>query len=429
VAPQPLALGVGIVQGKIQHSNRLRILRVILGIMKVIVVSQALNPQYGGSAVSEASLCGQLQTQCPTVVFCRSGALDAEFARGFGLTDVKEVHPFDVVRAWRDPSHWISRELDGADLLHINGHWRWENILLARLAQRKGVPFVLHPRGMLWLSHRKVRLKKLFNHYWGNWIVGHAQRLVALSRFEMEQWKPYGIDPARCEIIANGVPMPCSKPLEPILVPPFFLYFGRLESRKNLLFLVRAFAIYVRDGGSADLVFVGPAQRGYDAAISACARQEGISHRVRLLPPTYGDEKKTYLRQALAVIYPAVGEPFGRVPFETVSAGGIPLVPRQSGCAEYLAPLLPNSLYPIDDANALVCALRETERLTPAEREALLAPARLWIEQELNWKKVTQRVLRLYADVIHDSKHSRQPIHRVEHARDAGALGAVRVFE
>ncbi len=397
--------------------------------MKVIVVSQALNPQYGGSAVSEASLCAHLQTQCPTVVFCRSGALSADFAHRFGLTDVKEVHPWDVVRAWRDPSHWISRELDGADLVHINGHWRWENILLARLAHRKGIPFVLHPRGMLWLAHRKVRLKKLFNHFWGSWIVENAQRIVALSHFEIAQWEPYGVNQARCQVIPNGVPAPANTQAEPIVIPPFFLYFGRLESRKNLLFLVRAFATYVRDGGSADLLFVGPAQRGYEDAITACARAEFISDRVRLLPPVYDAEKNTYLRQALAVIYPAVGEPFGRVPFETVSAGGIPLVPRESGSAEYLAPFLPGSIYPIEDANALVGALRETERLSPAEREVLLAPARRWIEQELDWKKVTQTVLRLYGDAIEDFKLTRQISHRSEHASNASALGAVRIFE
>ena len=93
--------------------------------MKAIVVSHALTPQYGGPAVSEASLCAQLQKHCRTQVFCRKGALDADFVRGFGLTDVKEVHPRDVLRAWRDPSHWISRALDEADVLHVNGHWRW----------------------------------------------------------------------------------------------------------------------------------------------------------------------------------------------------------------------------------------------------------------------------------------------------------------
>src|SRR3954452_25493155 len=109
--------------------------------MKVIVASQALTPQYGGSAVSEASLCAELQKRCPTVILCRGRALDAAFARGFGLTDVKEATPWAVVRAWRDPQHWIARPLDDSDILRVNGHWKWEYILLASFAVRKGVPF------------------------------------------------------------------------------------------------------------------------------------------------------------------------------------------------------------------------------------------------------------------------------------------------
>lgn len=409
---------------EVQRTARTRILRVILFEMKITVVSQALTPQYGGSAVSEASLCGSLQTLHPISVWCRAGALDAEFARSFGLTDVKEVHPWDVVRAWRDPSHWIRRELAETDVLHINGHWRWENILLARLAHRLRIPYLLQPRGMLWLGMRKVPLKKLFNRLWGNWAVQHAQRVIALSQFETRQWDAYGISPERTAVIPNAVPTPTQEKGDALLAPPFFLYFGRIEPRKNLVFLVRAFAKYVSDGGQADLLFVGPPQRRYDHVVARETRLLGISDRVRFLPAVYGPEKAALLRQALAVVYPAVGEPFGRVPFETLSAGGVPIVPVESGSAEYIAPFFREALYPIADRDALVAALRQMERLTGSKRAARLQSAQTWVAQNLNWNSVTEHFLNLYTQVRNESAAIRPAPSSAD-----GALHPARAFE
>src|SRR4051812_15158064 len=101
--------------------------------MHIIVTSQALTPWYGGSAISEASLCSHLGKNCKVTVLCREGAVDYAFVQSFGLKDVREYRPREVVDAWRNPKHWLSRTLDEADVFHLNGHWKWENYFFARL--------------------------------------------------------------------------------------------------------------------------------------------------------------------------------------------------------------------------------------------------------------------------------------------------------
>lgn len=395
--------------------------------MKAVVLSQALAARYGGAAVSEASLCSNLQKRCTTVVLCRKGALDPAFVGGFGLTGVKEVHPFEVLRLWRDPSHWLARTLSDCDILHVNGHWRWENILIALWCRRRGIPYLLQPRGMLWLGHRKVALKRLFNRLLGNRMVRGAARLVALSRFEIEQWKPYGVTEAQCVVQPNAVSGIEPPAAERPYAAPFFLYFGRLESRKNLQFLISAFARYVKDGGKADLLLVGPVERGYDRALARWARGLVVEARVKILPPVYTG-KSDYLRHAIAVVYPAVGEPFGRVPFEALAVGGVPIVPIESGAAEYLRPFLANCLYPIADADALTACLRAVER-RGTELDAGLAAAREWVRKELDWKPVTERVLGVYRDVLRDAEVLGGVLHEGEQLSQASALSTVSGFE
>ncbi len=371
--------------------------------MKVVVLSQALAARYGGAAVSEASLCSNLQKRCPTVVLCRKGHLDSAFVSGFGLTDVKEVHPFDVLRLWRDPSHWLARTLSDCDILHVNGHWRWENILIAFWCRRRRVPYLLQPRGMLWLGHRKVALKRLFNRVLGNRMVHGAARLIALSQFEVEQWKPYGVSESRCVVQPNAVsglePAGAERPY----AAPFFLYVGRLESRKNLQFLITAFARYVKDGGKADLLLVGPVERGYDRQLTQWAKRLSVTSRVKVLAPVYGSGKSDYLRHAIAVIYPSVGEPFGRVPFEALAVGGVPIVPVESGAAEYLRPFLSMCLYPIEDADALTACLRAVERRDSEALEAGLVAARAWVRATLDWTPIADRVHKIYEAVVEES--------------------------
>lgn len=367
--------------------------------MKVIVLSQALHPQYGGSAVSEASLCAQLQQRCETVVLCRAGAYDDAFGRSFGLTHVREVTPLEVFRAWIQPSHPLHALLDGVDLVHLNGHWCWEWIAFTRLAHRRGIPFLMHPRGMLWLGHRKVWLKRIFNFVLGRWAITHASRVIALSAFEKQQWTPYALAEPRCVVIPNGVTACAESPGERPYALPYFLYLGRIESRKNLVFLVRAFHRYVRTGGNADLLLIGPAERGYDVRVADEIDRLGLRGRARLLAPEYGDRKQAYLRHALAVVYPSVGEPFGRVPFETLAAGGMPLVPRESGSAEYLESFLPESIYPMQDHDALAARFRALEGLDRRNLSGWVA-ARGWVAKDLDWTKITDQVEAVYKGVV-----------------------------
>lgn len=362
--------------------------------MKILFVSSGLSFQFGGSAVSEASLCRELQKQHDVEILTPVGRLEKDFVSEYNLKNVQEFSP---LQRW-------SREFPTVDICHLNGHWKWPYFFIARQCQRRDIPYIIHPRGMFLVGHRSVFKKRAFNSILGKTLVRNASGVIALSEFEKErQFSPYKIPEEKIRVIPNGIPVP-SQIFEsidsPAGVKKHFLYIGRLEARKNLLFLIDAFKKYVEAGGTSDLLLVGPVERGYDREVENQIRLTGMKGKVFVLAPAYGEQKTALLREATAVIYPTLDEPFGRVPFEAIAHGVLPIIPSESGSAEYIRPLLPHSIYTHQDVTSLARIMRLTDSdLYGLQREAL-PRAKEWVRHELNWEKIVEKVVAFYDAIL-----------------------------
>lgn len=372
--------------------------------LKVVILSPGLLPHFGGSAFSEVSLCASLSMKCELTVLCPKGKVDHPFIRSHGLASVGEYDRQDIWLAYKDANHWLRLVISRSDIFHLNGHWRWENHFFSRICVRHEIPYVLHPRGMLFMGHRRVRLKQLFNLTIGNYIIKNAARVIALSRYEVSQFAVHPIDPKKIAIIPNGISMPAVE-LFPVysdsmLPSRYFLYIGRLESRKNLFFLLEAYALYRDLGGKTSLLFVGPPERGYENEISSKVKNLGFENDVRILPPVFDEKKWTLMRGAAAVIYPSLDEPFGRVPFEAVVAGVVPIIPDQSGSCEYLGKFIPWAIYKHQDKNSLAGVLwKISEDGIPNSDNGLMSANR-WVRENLGWGRVSQAVISLYDEIV-----------------------------
>ncbi len=364
--------------------------------LKILFSSSGLRGIYGGPAFSESLLCAGLQSLGDVTVLCEENHLDEAFAKKFGLTKFVTYRRFDPLLAWLFPFHSLNRLIAEADVFHLNGHWKWENFFLTRLCQRYSVPYVLHPRGMLLVGHNKVLVKKLFNLVLGNVIVSGAARVIALSHFEKRHFRPYHLRPGAVEVIPNPIAAPDAHD-ETSKKEPYFLFIGRIERRKNLIFLVDAFYRYLKWGGDGALLCVGPVERGYDKDVKAHAEMLGISERVILKPAAFGTEKANYIRSARAVIYPALEEPFGRVPFEAIIAGTLPIIPDASGSAEYLRALLPQCVYQAESVDSLAAALEAVTRFRQGDA---LKAAQNWVRSELDPTHNANLVYELYDALV-----------------------------
>lgn len=103
----------------------------------------------------------------------------------------------------------------------------------------------------------------------------------------------------------------------------FFLFVGRLEKKKNVTTLVRAFELFKQDRGLGDpfeLVLVG--NFGYGAEeLKTFIQRSTVREQIRLLGHRTDNEVAALMNQATAYVFPSWYEGFGLPNLEAMSCG------------------------------------------------------------------------------------------------------------
>jgi glycosyltransferase involved in cell wall biosynthesis len=149
-----------------------------------------------------------------------------------------------------------------------------------------------------------------------------------------------GIDPGRVRIIPYAAPddfRPAAEGPEALaeygIHPPYLLYVGTLEPRKNLPRALRAFARIAASYPDCRFVLVGQRGWSYDDVLRESARPE---LRARVLLPGYVAEAHLPLlyTHAAAFVYPSLYEGFGFPVVEAMACGTPVITSRSSSLAE-----------------------------------------------------------------------------------------------
>lgn len=294
-----------------------------------------------------------------------------------------------------------------AQLVHCFGLYNLLCPLAAQMAARHGKPLVLEPMGMFVPRMANVGIKNLYHFCFTRRIAAVAARIVATSDLEMEELGSLAVPP-KLVMRRNGLDvasfagLPSGGPMrERWNVPAncrLVLYLGRISAKKNLLDLIRAFAMSaVRD---ARLVIAGPVSEArYLRQLHAEIAASEQNTRITVQPPVYGEDLEAALNAADLFVLPSINENFGNAAAEAVAAGvpvlltdtcGIaPMIHRRAGLA---VPLGVENL-----SNGLRKMLEpEFRKTVMAERES--------VKKELSWEEPVRQTEALYRDILASSK-------------------------
>lgn len=174
------------------------------------------------------------------------------------------------------------------------------------------------------------------------YAVRHAKRIIAVSeRTKRDISKYYGVGQRNIEVIHHGFTrrtlLHQSDSLENIALhslptkKPYFLFVGRLECKKNIAGIIRAFEVFVdRTKKDIDMVLAGPPGFGYEDIMYFLSHSP---YRRRIHYVGYVDDalKEQLYTHALALVFVSFYEGFG-LPILEAQSLGIPVIASTTSC-------------------------------------------------------------------------------------------------
>ena len=227
-------------------------------------------------------------------------------------------------------ARWILQHVRDYDVVHIHALFSFTSMAAAWAARRSGVPYVLRPLGTLtrygvtqrrpWLKHLSLAL-----------LEGPALRAAAAVHFtsadELREAEQTGIP-------MNGVVIPLGidafKPADGSAVHLHFpalqgarylLYLSRLDPKKNVEGLLRAFSQCAAHWPDVKLLVAGDGAPGYVAGLKVLAAELGLVNSVVWAGHIDGDLKASALGGAELFVLPSFSENFGIAAAEALMAG------------------------------------------------------------------------------------------------------------
>jgi glycosyltransferase involved in cell wall biosynthesis len=184
------------------------------------------------------------------------------------------------------------------------------------------------------------------------------------------------------------------------------LFVGRMEERKGISTLVRAFAEVARELPDVVLLLAGPdvdGPPGHGSNVAwMCEQWEALgvsSDRFVFLGTVPNDSLPGIYSCADLMVAPSPFEAFGLVYLEAMACGCPPVACRGGGAAEMIRDGETGVLVPADDPSALAQSLTSLLN-APERRAALAAKGRALVEREYTVDTMVARTVRFYEETL-----------------------------
>lgn len=314
---------------------------------------------------------------------------------------------------------WLRANVANYDLVHIHALFSWAAIPASHWAYWKGVPYVVRPLGTLntWgMTERRPWLKAASFRLIESRIVTHAALMHYTSDQERIEAESLGIR-TRAAVIPNPLPSvrrvgsldPTSadptvtrgafRRLHPQLGNrPLVLFLSRIDPKKGVDLLLRAFADVRARVDGAVLVVAGDRSSPYAKEMEALAASLGVQADVVWTGFIAGDQKAALLADADVFVLPSHSENFGIAVAEAMGAGLPVVVSDQVAIAGDVAGANAGLVVPRDAsaiADAIVQLLSDAELRVAAGRNGQRLATASYSEEA-----VTRQLLDVYNQLV-----------------------------
>jgi glycosyltransferase involved in cell wall biosynthesis len=264
--------------------------------------------------------------------------------------------------------------------------------------------------------------------YWKNWLslktlmrasARKALKIIAISEnTKKDIMDCFGIEDEKIRVIYLGVDRQFSPQPDPNeagvlskynLPSGYILSVGTLEPRKNILRLINAYKMVASSGEPVPKLVIVGGHGWRNEDLGKLVRESGLADRVVLVGYVPDEDLPTLYRNATVFVYPSLYEGFGLPPLEAMACGTPVITSNLSSIPEVVgdAGIVIDPYNTTEIARAIASVLNN-EELRESLRTSGLVRSRLF-----NWDKTALETLKLYQEVIEESKAKRHGGHRL----------------
>lgn len=315
-------------------------------------------------------------------------------------------------RASRPMARALAPGVAAFDLIHIHTLYSFPTLVASRACLRAGVPYLLRPHGMLdpYLRRRRRWRKLAYEWLFERRTLDAAAAIHFTTAEEKRLAAPLGLR-------APGVVVPLGVRPEDFACLPspgvfraaypeigrrrIVLFLGRLNFKKGLDLLARAFGTLLRRRDDVHLVLAGPDQENYGRRIRRWLDEQGVLGRTTFTGMLRGEAKLAALAAADVWALPSYTENFGLAVVEALAAGAPVVISDQVNIWPEIAAARAGVVVRCD-AGELAAAL---DRVLdhPEETRAMAERGRALVRARFAWPAVAAEMLAVYRAILGDA--------------------------
>lgn len=214
------------------------------------------------------------------------------------------------------------------DLLFVPAH-------ALPIVSRAKMAVTIHDVGFRVEPHLYSR-KDIWYHRFSTWLASHfASWIICPSEFtKSELLKYYPGARGKVHVIPHGISP--AEPSQKIEVDhPYFLYIGRLEEKKNIFNIVKAFELFQKAHPRYRLQLTGPPGHGF-SRVQDYIKAHSLNDKIRFTGYVPESRKRQLYSSAAALVFPSLYEGFG-LPILEAQVYGCPVITSGTGACREVA--------------------------------------------------------------------------------------------
>lgn len=304
---------------------------------------------------------------------------------------------------------WLNDSLKDFDIVHLHNFRSYQNLVAQKYAKKFDIPYVLQAHGSVLPFFEKGFLKRIYDLVWGNGILKHAAKALALTAVEAGHYGQMGIETDRIEIVPNGIDVSnygdlpgkgeFKKRHRITSDERVVLFLGRLHRIKGVSLLLNAFAELRKCMDDVKLVIVGP-DHGVLAALKQQVKDLRIDNSVMFTGPIYGRDKLEAFVDAEVFVLPSIYETFPLTVLEAWACGTPVIVTDRCGIVDYVKKVGCVVEFDADELHRSLLAVLEND---PWRTQASKLGRELALRQ-FSWYSITDQLEALYHQIVSKQK-------------------------